>query len=70
MEEINFLFEPGEVVRLKGGGPLMTVARQNVGRRVLECQWFACDDCLHEGGFNPESLISVEDIADEDTSDD
>jgi uncharacterized protein YodC (DUF2158 family) len=66
MAEFNFLFELGEVVRLKGGGPHMTVNRLNTGRQVVECLWFDVEDVLHSGDFNQESLISIEDITDED----
>ncbi len=40
-------FKPGDVVRLKSGGPQMTVSRVDNGR-VL-CEWFA--DKKHEHAF-------------------
>jgi uncharacterized protein YodC (DUF2158 family) len=64
-EEFNFLFEVGEVVRLNSDGPLMTVARQNLGKQMLECMWFDATDHLHGGDFHPEALLSIEDIGDE-----
>lgn len=36
-------FKPGDVVRLKSGGPLMTVelAHQSGGRHIVNCIWFS-----------------------------
>ena len=33
-------FNPGEVVKLKSGGPRMTVINGNDGRGWAECTWF------------------------------
>lgn len=41
----------GDVVRLKSGGPLMTVITiPDHGRRVT-CQWFSVENCAYEGQF-------------------
>ena len=48
-------FEPGDVVRLKSGGPLMTV--DSVGcRNKVRTDWFD-DATLRSGDFAPEELI-------------
>ena len=49
-------FESGDIVKLKSGGPEMTV--QGVGQMVT-CQWFAGKK-LEVGRFNPNSLEYVE----------
>jgi uncharacterized protein YodC (DUF2158 family) len=48
-------WNPGEKVRLKSGGPTMTVRKHGKGGEVT-CQWFTTDNLLHEGEFAPESL--------------
>ena len=53
-------FEKGAVVRLKSGGPKMTV--RGVGGMVggLICQWFEGNK-LQEGNFDEESLEIAKD---------
>lgn len=51
-------FKPGDVVRLKSGGPKMTVAEIREGR-VL-CQWFTGDK-REIAGFEPATLVKVAD---------
>ena len=49
--------KPGDVVRLKSGGPRMTIASSNVtfSTEVWACQWFSGDE-LRTGDFAPEAL--------------
>lgn len=53
-------FKPGDVVRLKSGGPTMTVQRYvlQAGTEVAECSWFAGTD-LHTRDFRDDSLESA-----------
>lgn len=48
-------FEVGDIVRLKSGGPDMTVQRYDVGYEYYRCQWFAGKK-LESGDFKPASL--------------
>jgi uncharacterized protein YodC (DUF2158 family) len=52
----------GEVVRLKSGGPAMTViatgARAEPG--VVECAWFGRDDVYATASFPPRALERVD----------
>lgn len=52
-------FYPGQVVKLKSGGPRMTVAGadspQNMGK-VL-CMWFHADSLSQSGYFDPATLV-------------
>lgn len=52
--------QPGDVVRLKSGGPWMTVERRIRSSAVQEtigCSWFVAGDCL-SNSFAEEALIS------------
>ena len=51
-------FKEGEIVKLKSGGPKMTV--QDFFDDSCRCQWFTGSE-LGEGIFIQESLIKVED---------
>ena len=52
-------FKIGDIVKLKSGGPDMTVQDDsNVGETVYWCQWFAGKK-LERGRFAPESLELV-----------
>lgn len=53
-------FEKGDVVRLKTGGPRMTVQGRRVHGDDLICKWFD-DDGANKESFAPESLEKVED---------
>lgn len=55
-EEIEF--EVGEIVKLKSGGPDMTVQLQESRPTIFRCQWFAGKK-LESGRFPPESLERV-----------
>lgn len=48
----------GDIVRLKSGGPLMTIQGFFVtrGTRLAKCSWFVNDDAKSDN-FAPESLI-------------
>lgn len=48
------MFKPGDQVRLKTGGPLMTVVRGTSGG--LQCSWFDGGD-LHRDVFQLEELV-------------
>jgi uncharacterized protein YodC (DUF2158 family) len=49
----------GDVVRLKSGGPAMTVSQQEASGK-WECQWFPeSDKELKRGSFRPESLLEI-----------
>lgn len=50
-------FKKGDIVKLKSGGPKMTVddPMSAIGGGTVECQWFAGSK-LQQGYFDPESL--------------
>ena len=49
-------FKNGDLVLLKSGGPLMTIASYD-GKRNFYCQWFTEDeDKVRDGYFPPDSL--------------
>jgi uncharacterized protein YodC (DUF2158 family) len=52
---------PGDVVRLKSGGPNMTVKLESLldKERLVPCQWFD-GVILYEGKFAPGSLTAIE----------
>jgi uncharacterized protein YodC (DUF2158 family) len=47
-------FKAGDTVKLKSGGPVMTVAGKSTIGQII-CQWFDKDE-LKNGRFNAESL--------------
>ncbi len=49
-------FQPGETVRLKSGGPLMTVQWLGNDGNVW-CEWFDDKQDHHSKGFKPTSLV-------------
>jgi uncharacterized protein YodC (DUF2158 family) len=59
-----FTFKPGDAVRLKPGGPIMTAeavyAKGDV--EMVQCQWFS-EGKFHEGIFEAETLIRVKEQA-------
>ncbi|WP_433785483.1 YodC family protein [Pseudomonas frederiksbergensis] len=57
-------FKVGNIVKLKSGGPDMTVKYYRAPGEVYVCQWFAGKK-LDSGEFKPESLVMV-DIAPKD----
>jgi uncharacterized protein YodC (DUF2158 family) len=57
IEYIMDAFKTGDVVRLKSGGPGMTV--QKLLRNLVHCQWFVDGKKLQSGSFAPETLDAV-----------
>ena len=51
-------YQVGQTVRLKSGGPKMTVSDVDVISTFLRCQWFAGAK-LNHGSFDPETLELV-----------
>ena len=52
-------FEVGDIVKLKSGGPEMTVQIVLEGRNMYRCQWFAGKK-LESGDFPAGSLSLVQ----------
>ena len=52
-------FKEGDLVRLKSGGPTMTVKTKGGFEDDLICQWFSGSK-LQNGYFIPSSLIKAE----------
>jgi uncharacterized protein YodC (DUF2158 family) len=55
-------FKIGDVVRLKSGGPHMTVAgvgSDHLGNPLVICQWFRDDADVKEATFHADALESV-----------
>lgn len=61
MEKMNF--KVGDIVRLKSGGPSMTVKGYRMSlinkEEEMICQWFSGDK-LQTGVFNPDSVEEEE----------
>ena len=51
-------FQPGDRVRLRSGGPVMTVV--SAPRGDVKCFWFGTGDVLHEQNFPAVTLALVE----------
>jgi uncharacterized protein YodC (DUF2158 family) len=58
-------FKPGDVVKLKSGGPKMTI--EKIGPRssdntevVASCVWFTANEELKDGRFPRETLKSTQ----------
>ena len=58
MAESRHEFRPGDVVRLKTGGPEMSVVVVNEALNLVLCQWFVGDE-VRSSHFAPESLVLV-----------
>ena len=50
------MFNVGDLVYLKSGGPCMTVSTTYPGSTDVECQWFSDDHKLRAGDFMAEVL--------------
>ena len=55
-------FEIGDIVRLKSGGPSMTVKSTGAGSgSLVDCEWFSVSDQkIHQHNFRPEALEQCE----------
>lgn len=51
-------WQSGDVVRLKSGGPIMTIKGYNMHKGGWVCQWFVGTD-LKEGAFDAGQLVIV-----------
>lgn len=51
-------FQPGQLVSLKSGGPVMTVS--GIENGMVACQWFGEGDEIQTGSFGLEMLEPVE----------
>lgn len=56
---INDGFRTGDTVRLRSGGPDMTVNGRCGPYGEVECDWFDKDGMPHDGYFHPETLDKV-----------
>ena len=58
-------FSPGDVVRLKSGGPHMTVGPPTLttGDNESACKWFDAKGELKFASFDNSSLVKVEDTS-------
>ncbi len=55
-------FQAGDLVQLKSGGPVMTVARvgdDSLGRALVWCVWFDSKKTQKTSTFQPETLEKV-----------
>jgi uncharacterized protein YodC (DUF2158 family) len=48
-------FKPGDIVRLKSGGPTMTITKVASDKKLVECHWFRARQ-LERAAFVVESL--------------
>jgi len=51
------IFEIGQIVRLKSGGPKMTIKATD-GKDIWACQWFDRNGKLHSDSF-PEDMLDI-----------
>jgi len=51
-------FQPGMVVQLKSGGPLMTISNYSQSQQQFVCQWFLEGE-VKSAFFNPTSIKEV-----------
>jgi uncharacterized protein YodC (DUF2158 family) len=54
-------FENGDVVKLRSGGPDMTVTGCELG--VYQCAWFTFGDESRSSSFSEEALILVKSVS-------
>ncbi len=50
--------KPGDRVRLRSGGPLMTV--HSINGNLVDCQWFTVDGVLQSATFPDYMLMTIE----------
>jgi uncharacterized protein YodC (DUF2158 family) len=53
------VFSVGDKVRLKSGGPIMTVKVGGTSRSMVICQWFDENGQLRQGRFDARELDEV-----------
>jgi len=60
-------FKVGDIVRIKSGGPKMTVQKivRSEGRNnsilFCDCVWFV-NDCIGHSTFNPDAIVKEENL--------
>lgn len=60
------MFNRGDIVTLKSGGPLMTVSGiPNQHSSACHCQWFDQSDELQNAQFRPEALVLAKEHSEE-----
>ncbi len=57
-QEMHPVFEPGMIVRLKSGGPKMTVKANDSPEAEVLCLWFAGKK-LESGSFAMHTIVAV-----------
>jgi len=65
MYEGKAIFNPGDVVQLKSGGPSMTIVLQDKESGNVACVWHSFDEDVKERNFQPEVLQRAEAEAEE-----
>jgi len=50
------IFSSGDVVRLKSGGPKMTVLESTDTQDTVDCQWFDRNGKLQQSSFQPQMI--------------
>jgi uncharacterized protein YodC (DUF2158 family) len=53
-------FRPGDQVRLRSGGPPMTVLGVNARGGEVRCSWFDAAQAFHQEQFPPGALVLLE----------
>ncbi len=51
----------GDIVRLRSGGPLMTVRKLSKGKKEADCVWFNRESELRDNVFATELLVIISD---------
>lgn len=47
-------YDTGDIVRLRSGGPLMTI--KEINNDILSCRWFNSDNALNSAEFNKDEI--------------
>jgi uncharacterized protein YodC (DUF2158 family) len=55
-------FRPGDQVRLRSGGPPMTVLGVNARSGEVKCSWFDAGQAFHQEPFPPDALVLLESV--------
>jgi uncharacterized protein YodC (DUF2158 family) len=53
-------FQPGDQVRLRSGGPPLTVVSVHAKSGEVKCGWFDADQAFHQEHFPPGALVLLE----------